>query len=124
MGPGGDTRRGLSYLGLFLSAAGIAYRTREPFGRLLAVGFTVLLAFQAFVNMAMTVGLAPVTGLPLPFVSYGGSSMVTSLVAIAVVLGIGMRPVQVLRPDGLPGGKSPVVRPLVVTPARRVRAMS
>lgn len=97
------------FLCLFLSAAGIAYRTREPFGRLVAIGMTTHLAFQTTINLAMTMGLAPVTGLPLPFMSYGGSSLFSSLAAIGIVLGIGMRPVRIIDPDGLRAGSSPIL---------------
>ena len=92
------------YLLLYLSSARIAFSTREPFGRLVALGITVQLAFQTCVNLGMTVGLAPVTGLPLPFISYGGSSLLTSLASMGVILGIGMRPVRIVRPDGLRAG--------------------
>ncbi len=109
------------YLCLFLSSAGIAYRTRDPFGRLVAVGITAQLAFQAFYNMAMTVGLVPITGVPLPFISFGGSSLFVSLGAMGVILGIGMRPVHILCPDGLRSGTSPVVRPLGLATFRHLR---
>lgn len=94
------------FLLLYLSCLGIAFRTREPFGRLLVVGITTQLAFQTFINLAMTTGLAPVTGLPLPFVSFGGSSLLGSLASIGIVLGVGMRPVRIAHPDGLSAGTS------------------
>ncbi len=96
----------LLYTLLYLSCYGIAYRTREPFGRLVVVGLTTQLAFQTFVNLAMTVGMAPVTGLPLPLMSLGGSSLLSSLAAVGLILGIGMRPVRILVPDGLRAGTS------------------
>lgn len=97
------------FLLLYLSALGIAFRTREPFGRLVVVGMTTHLAFQTLVNVAMTMGLAPVTGLPLPFVSYGGSSLLTSIASLGVVLGVGMRPVRIIAPDGLRSGRAHVL---------------
>ncbi|MGE3165318.1 MAG: rod shape-determining protein RodA [Planctomycetota bacterium] len=97
------------FLLLYLSALGIAFRTREPFGRLLVIGMTTHLAFQTLVNVAMTMGLAPVTGLPLPFVSYGGSSLLTSIASLGVVLGVGMRPVRIVAPDGLRSGRALVL---------------
>ncbi len=69
----------------------IAARSPDPFGRLLALGIVALLATQAVINMAMTVGLAPITGLTLPFVSYGGSSLLACFIAIGVLVNIGRR---------------------------------
>ena len=53
----------------------IANRARDAFGRWLAIGITILISGQAFFNIAMVCGMLPVTGVPLPFVSYGGSSL-------------------------------------------------
>jgi rod shape determining protein RodA len=79
--------------GLLLAGlAGIARRSRDPAGKLLATGVLVLLGTQAYVNLAMTVGLGPVTGVPLPFLSYGGSTAVTSFTAVALALNVGARP--------------------------------
>jgi len=66
-----------------------ALRVREPSGRLLAVGVWALFAVQALVNMAMTLGLLPIVGMPLPFISYGGSSLLTSFLALGLVLNVG-----------------------------------
>jgi cell division protein FtsW len=66
----------------------IAERAADPFGRLLALGLTVLIFTYAAANMAMTVGLFPVIGVPLPFVSYGGSALVTNLAAVGLLLSI------------------------------------
>jgi rod shape determining protein RodA len=79
--------------GLLLSSlARIARRCRDPAGKLLVTGVLVLLAVQAYVNLAMTVGLGPVTGVPLPFLSYGGSTTLTSFTAVALALNVGARP--------------------------------
>lgn len=69
-----------------------AQRTREPFGRLVCVGIVSMLATQAIINMAMTVGLMPITGITLPLCSYGGSSLVSTCVAIGLLANIAMRP--------------------------------
>ncbi len=69
----------------------IAMRARNAFASLMAIGFFSYLGFQVMVNVGMTVGLVPVTGLPLPLLSYGGSSLTTSLFAIGAVLGVGLR---------------------------------
>jgi len=69
----------------------IARCEADSFGSLLAVGLTALLSLQAFVNMAVVTGLVPTKGLPLPFLSYGGTSMVASLVAVGVLMALGRR---------------------------------
>jgi cell division protein FtsW len=66
----------------------IAYRSRDAFGAHFATGVTLLIAFQAFINMGVTVGLLPTKGLTLPFISLGGSSMVVSMLCIGVLLNI------------------------------------
>lgn len=73
---------------IFLRSIRIAGRAPNLFGYLLAVGIGLTLSAGAMVNMAMTTGLAPTAGLPLPFVSYGGSSLVMSLAAVGVLLNI------------------------------------
>ncbi len=70
----------------------IASTSREPFGRLLVVGFTSLFATEMLINVAMTVGLAPITGLSLPLVSYGGSGLVTHALATGLMLNVAIRP--------------------------------
>jgi cell division protein FtsW len=74
----------------FLAYRGIRIALKAPdnFGMLLATGITCLLVLQALVNMAVTVAIAPPTGLPLPFISFGGSSLVTTLGAIGILLSI------------------------------------
>ncbi|OHB53200.1 MAG: hypothetical protein A2Y07_06095 [Planctomycetes bacterium GWF2_50_10] len=69
-------------IGLGLS---IALQTSDPFGRLMAVGIGALLAFQITINVFVTLGLVPVTGLTLPLMSYGGSSLVTTMIAIGLL---------------------------------------
>src|SRR6185295_15835998 len=80
------------YLVLFACGLLIAARTREPFGRLLAVGIVALLATQTIINVGMTVGLVPVTGITLPLLSYGGSSLLFTCVALGLLMNIAMRP--------------------------------
>jgi cell division protein FtsW len=67
---------------------GIALRCKDPFGKRLAVALTTLVCGQAIVNLAAVLGLAPLTGIPLPFVSAGGSSLVIALAAVGVLLNI------------------------------------
>ena len=66
----------------------IALRCKDPFGKRLAAGVTVLVCGQAAINLAAVMGLAPLTGIPLPFVSYGGSSLVVALVSVGILLNI------------------------------------
>ena len=89
----------LLYLLLFASGLRIAAGTREPFGRLLAVGVVALVATQTIINTGMTVGLMPVTGITLPLISHGGSSLLTTSLALAILLNIGMRPGYEMTPD-------------------------
>jgi rod shape determining protein RodA len=69
----------------------IAVMAKDRFGMVLAAGLTGMLAFQVFVNVGMTVGVMPITGIPLPFVSYGGSSLIASFAAVGLLMNIHMR---------------------------------
>ncbi len=69
----------------------IAAVARDRFGALAAVGLVSMMAFHVFVNIGMTVGIMPITGIPLPFISYGGSALMTMIWATALLLSIGMR---------------------------------
>jgi cell division protein FtsW (lipid II flippase) len=83
-------------LSLFVLLVGhilaIAEATREPFGRLVAIGVATLLGVQVLINCGMIVGLLPITGLTLPLVSYGGSSVLANALGLGLVLNIGLRP--------------------------------
>ena len=76
------------YLILILSAFKIAFQTRDKFATYLIVGIIGLFAFQVVVNLSMTLGLCPVVGLSLPFISYGGSTLVIFAVLIGIILNI------------------------------------
>jgi rod shape determining protein RodA len=69
----------------------IAKYTTNMFGSLIATGITAMLFFHIFENIGMTMGLLPVTGIPLPFVSYGGTFMLVNMVSIGLCLGVGMK---------------------------------
>jgi cell division protein FtsW (lipid II flippase) len=87
-----------AYVVLFAAGIEIAAATREPFGRLLAVGIVAMLAAQTFLNLTVCLRLAPVTGITLPFVSYGGSSLLASFLAAGLLLNIGQnRPLVMAR---------------------------
>ena len=66
----------------------VALRCKDPFGKLLAATLTALIAGQAAINLAAVLAIAPLTGIPLPFVSYGGSNLIVQLTAVGVLLNI------------------------------------
>jgi len=92
------------YAVLIACGAEIAWQNTDPFGRLVAVGIAAMFAVEVFVNVAMTMGLMPITGLTLPLVSSGGSSLLVSLVAVGLLNNIGRE-----RPFSIAG--SPFDRP-------------
>ncbi|MEW5920064.1 MAG: rod shape-determining protein RodA [Bacillota bacterium] len=65
--------------------------SKDSFGALICTGVATMITFQVLVNVGMTISVMPVTGLPLPFMSYGGSSMLVNMLSIGVVLNVGMR---------------------------------
>ncbi len=69
----------------------IAHGCRDDFGTILAFGITSMIFWQSVINIGMVIGLIPVVGMPLPLVSYGGSSVITSLLGIGILLNISMR---------------------------------
>jgi cell division protein FtsW len=92
----------------------IALQCRDPFGKRLAAGITTLVCGQAAVNLAAVLGMAPLTGIPLPFVSYGGSSLLVLLGAVGVLLNIAVneRVVEArVRDRGRGNGRSRPSRP-------------
>jgi len=76
---------------LIWRAVRIALLAKDPFGTYLAAGIASMLAIQVFVNVGMTLGIMPITGIPLPFVSYGGSSFLTNCAAVGLLLNVHMR---------------------------------
>lgn len=81
----------IMYLIILWRGIVIAREASDTFGRLLAVGITSMLAFHVLVNVGMTTGIMPVTGIPLPFMSYGVSALTTNIMAITILLNIHMR---------------------------------
>ena len=81
----------LCYTLFFLRAFAIARRTNDLFGRLVCVGVIAWFAFQTFENIGMTMGLMPMTGVPLPFLSYGGSSMFANLIGVGLLQNVHAR---------------------------------
>jgi cell division protein FtsW (lipid II flippase) len=76
------------YVALIWCGLLIARNTKEPFGRLVAIGIVTLIAEQMLLNTGMTVGLLPITGTTLPLCSYGGSSLISTYVAIGMLINI------------------------------------
>lgn len=76
------------YLGLFARGIRIAFTSRELFGFLLATGITVMVVGQALINMSVAATLFPTKGIPLPLISYGGSSVIAMLVALGLLLNV------------------------------------
>ena len=79
------------YLVLIMQILTIASNARDTFGRLLAGGMAAMLLFQVFVNIGMNIGVSPVTGIPLPFISYGRSSLMTLLICVGILESIAWR---------------------------------
>ncbi len=75
---------------LFVSGLVIAYRCRDPFGKLLAVAITLTICIQALINIAVVTGSIPTKGIPLPFLSFGGSNLLINLTCIGILLNIGV----------------------------------
>ena len=81
----------LLFAGFYTRSLRIAYHSREPFGRLVITGLVALLATQTFINLGMTIGVAPITGVTLPFISYGGSSLLSCAIMAAIILNVSAR---------------------------------
>jgi len=79
------------YLGLLVAALEVAASSRDLFGALIVAGFISMWTFQILVNVGMTVGIMPITGIPLPFMSFGSSFMVTNLAGIGMLLSVWSR---------------------------------
>jgi rod shape determining protein RodA len=69
----------------------IALLAKDPFGTFVAVGVAAMIAIQVFVNVGMTIGIMPITGIPLPFISYGGSALIADFIGIGLLLNVHMR---------------------------------
>ena len=88
----------VAYIVLFASGIEIAANNRDPFGKMVAVGIIAMFAGQAFINIMVSVRLMPVTGITLPFVSYGGTSLLASYMAAGLLLNVGQnRPLVMAR---------------------------
>ena len=84
------------YLVILMRCVKIAFEAADLFGTLIVSGITMMFAFQVFVNIGMTIGIMPITGLPLPFMSYGGTSLMMNMLSLGLVLTINMRKEHIL----------------------------
>jgi cell division protein FtsW len=89
----------LSYLLLFLAGILVAKKTKDKFGQLLAFGITFSIVLYAFVNVAVASGLLPTTGLPLPFISYGGTSLIFMCISVGILINIALSNLPELKAD-------------------------
>jgi cell division protein FtsW (lipid II flippase) len=78
----------IAYYIIFYRAVQISKKSNDIFGILLSIGFGLSITIYAFINIGVVIGVIPVTGVPLPFISYGGSSLITNLMMVAVLLNI------------------------------------
>jgi len=95
----------LLFLSFFLCGLRISLKAHDLFGRLLAFGITMMISVQAMVNIAVVTGCLPTKGLPLPFISFGGSSMVMSLLEVGILINIGLHETDTLGPQDSPIAK-------------------
>lgn len=80
----------LGYFTIFFAGLVIAKRTKDTFGQLLAFGISFAIIINAFINIGVTVGILPTTGVPLPFISYGGTSILITCASIGILFNIGV----------------------------------
>ena len=80
-----------AYFIFLLRCLNIAQNTRDRFGSFLAFGITAMIFWQMFINVCMVLGLLPVVGIPLPLISYGGSSVITTMLGAGLIMNVRMR---------------------------------
>jgi len=78
----------LAYIIIFYRIIKIAKNSNDIFGIILSIGFGLSITYYAFVNIGVVIGVIPVTGVTLPFISYGGSSLITNLLMVGILLNI------------------------------------
>ena len=83
---------------LFLRGLDTAVKAKDEFGRLLATGITFMFFIYFFVNIGMTLGMMPVVGVPLPFVSYGGTALLSNFIAAGILINIRTRLFELFYP--------------------------
>jgi len=86
------------YVLVCLLGLDVGFSTTEPYGKLFVVGVVALIAAQSFLNLAVSLGLMPITGIPLPLMSYGGSSLVSSFLALGLLCNVAIRRLYLIAP--------------------------
>lgn len=86
------------YMLVCLLGLDVGFSTTEPYGKLFVVGVVALIAAQSFLNLAVSLGLMPITGIPLPLMSYGGSSLVSSFLALGLLCNVAIRRLYLIAP--------------------------
>jgi len=76
------------FLSFFLYSVKVASETKNQFNKLVIIGLTSIIMFQMFINIGMTISMMPVTGIPLPFISYGGSSLLINMIISAIIMNL------------------------------------
>jgi rod shape determining protein RodA len=79
------------YAILIIRSVVISFSARELYGSLLVIGISSMWLFHIFENIGMSIGLMPITGIPLPFLSYGGSSLITNMISVGLILSVNVR---------------------------------
>lgn len=80
-----------TFVWLFIKGVMVANRTKDAFSYYLAIGITMMISCQAIINFSVTTGLMPTKGLPLPFISYGGSALLINMMAMGILMSISRR---------------------------------
>jgi rod shape determining protein RodA len=101
------------YVAIVVGALRAVLAARDRFGVLLGVGLVAMLAFHMIVNIGMTVGIMPITGIPLPFMSYGGSSILTNFIAIGILLNVAMQRDRLVFDEGPSANAKATAKPLI-----------
>lgn len=81
----------LLYFNIIIRSIGIAKRSKDKFGKYMVIGIVTMMIFHILQNMGMNIGITPITGIPLPFMSYGGSSLISNVISIALIINVGIR---------------------------------
>ena len=81
----------LIFILLIIKGLSIAHKCKDPFGIILSVGITIIIFWECLINIGMVTGLVPVVGVSLPFISYGGSSIITSMISLGLLMNVSMR---------------------------------